>query len=252
MTCERYEDAILDVARGTEVNAATVEAVRAHADVCDACGSRLRREESLTAGLGALAKTLEGAEPSPALEERLLQAFDERFAAAHMAARSAERRVDWRVWAAAAAAVIMVSSVPFLRRPAVDPNVPQEAPAPAQTIAGAARPVSGAVVEQPATVAVGVPPSHVVPARKRAHRQAQTVVRPSGFVALPSATDLPQFESGTIQRVHLSLASLPGYGVDIAGNTGSSPVEADLLVGQDGQARAIRLVNISVESRSRQ
>ena len=64
----------------------------------------------------------------------------------------------------------------------------------------------------------------------------------AGFVTLPGAAELPQFESGTIVRVELPVASLPGYGVDISRAGGTGPVEADVLVGQDGQMRAIRLV----------
>jgi hypothetical protein len=71
---------------------------------------------------------------------------------------------------------------------------------------------------------------------------------PAGFVALPGAAGLPDFESGAIVRVELTLASLPAYGVDISRAARNQPVEADLLVGQDGQPRAIRLVTNSARS----
>jgi len=59
---------------------------------------------------------------------------------------------------------------------------------------------------------------------------------------LPAALNLPAFESGEIVRMELPVTSLPAYGLEIAPETRRS-VEADFLVGQDGQARAIRLVN---------
>jgi hypothetical protein len=71
------------------------------------------------------------------------------------------------------------------------------------------------------------------------------VIRPQGFVAVPAAAGLPQFESGVIVRMSLPVAALPSYGVDISPASSDQPVEADVLVGQDGRARAIRLVNIS-------
>jgi hypothetical protein len=71
------------------------------------------------------------------------------------------------------------------------------------------------------------------------------VVRPVGFVALPGAAGLPDFESGEIVRMELPLTSLPTYGIEILPDAQGSPVEADLLVGQDGEARAIRLVTTS-------
>ena len=69
------------------------------------------------------------------------------------------------------------------------------------------------------------------------------VVRPVGFVTLPGAAGLPDFESGQIIRMEIPLASLPTYGIEILPDAQGTPVAADLLVGQDGQARAIRLVN---------
>jgi len=65
---------------------------------------------------------------------------------------------------------------------------------------------------------------------------------------LPGTAGLPQFESGTIVRVKLPVASLPAYGVDISPAADDQPVEADVLVGQDGQPRAIRLVTNSSRS----
>jgi hypothetical protein len=55
-----------------------------------------------------------------------------------------------------------------------------------------------------------------------------------------------------IVRVEIALPSLPAYGVPIVPDALSTSVEADLLVGQDGRARAIRLVQSAAESRSRQ
>ena len=68
---------------------------------------------------------------------------------------------------------------------------------------------------------------------------------------LPGAAGLPQFESGVIRRVELSLSSLPNYGIQIAPDASTNPIQADILVGQDGQARAIRLVRIVLDSRSK-
>jgi hypothetical protein len=42
--------------------------------------------------------------------------------------------------------------------------------------------------------------------------------------------------------MQIPLTSLPAYGIEIAPDAKGTAVEADLLVGQDGQPRAIRLV----------
>jgi len=81
-----------------------------------------------------------------------------------------------------------------------------------------------------------------------AHRtQTAHVVRPNGFVELPWTAGLPAFESGEIVRVEVPVASLPAYGFDISRGTNRS-VQADVLVGQDGLARAMRLVTNSARS----
>jgi hypothetical protein len=91
-----------------------------------------------------------------------------------------------------------------------------------------------------------------VPQRRRATRPVQKseagVVRPSGFVELPWTAGLPAFESGEIVRMEVPLATLPGYGIDISSGTGNGPVAADVLIGQDGFARAIRVVTSTARS----
>jgi hypothetical protein len=74
--------------------------------------------------------------------------------------------------------------------------------------------------------------------------QVPHVVQTDGFVALPGAAVLPDMESANIVRVSLPVAALPAYGIAIAGFRTES-VEAELLVAQDGQARAIRFVHES-------
>ena len=76
-----------------------------------------------------------------------------------------------------------------------------------------------------------------------------TSIEPAGFVALPDAERLPLMESANIVRVSLPVAALPAYGVAVA-DWKTESVEAELLVAQDGQARAIRLVNDLTDTRS--
>jgi hypothetical protein len=58
---------------------------------------------------------------------------------------------------------------------------------------------------------------------------------------------MPDFESGEIVRLDMPVTSLPNYGVQMPADAASASVQADLLVGQDGQPRAIRLVGTSSE-----
>jgi hypothetical protein len=63
----------------------------------------------------------------------------------------------------------------------------------------------------------------------------------TGFVSLPGAESFPTFESGSLVRVNLPATSLPALGLGLPAEN-ASEVLADIVVGQDGLARAVRLV----------
>jgi hypothetical protein len=62
------------------------------------------------------------------------------------------------------------------------------------------------------------------------------------FVIVPGAASLPPMESGTLVRIDLPVSVLPSLGVTPPAS-GHSTVKADLVIGQDGLTRAVRLVN---------
>jgi hypothetical protein len=201
--------------------------------------------------IDALAKSTEmPPEHAARIERDLLQVFVEHHGAPAPAGRR-WARTGWRAWLAAAAALVTVAGGLEAVRTitAVTQNhVTPEAPPP---VSFAGSPDSVTPADRAPSMPVSRPsisPHRVSPVRGR--RGASRAIRPSGFVALPGTAGLPQFESGTIVRIELSVASLPAYGVDISPAANDQPVEADVLVGQDGQPRAIRLVTSS--SRSRQ
>jgi hypothetical protein len=65
---------------------------------------------------------------------------------------------------------------------------------------------------------------------------------PSEFVPIPGAAALPPLESGTLVRIDLPVSVLSQYGVSPPPGRVTA-VTADLIVGQDGLARAVRIVN---------
>jgi hypothetical protein len=155
--------------------------------------------------------------------------------------------VGWRTWLPAAAAVVLVAGVAFvwrLNRPMVTQDYSR---APRPVAETPAAPVVDETVTMPLVESRTASVAHA-PHRTRAAQQKANVVTPSGFVDLPWTTGLPAFESGEIVRVDVPVASLPAYGIDISSGAGDRPVEADLLIGQDGLARAIRLVKSTTRS----
>jgi hypothetical protein len=243
MSCDTLRDAVVEVGRGQAVGRGTAAALDAHIAYCVSCAARLARERELSEGLRALSAETAAAAAAAALEGRLLAAFAERHAM-----RASSRWAKW--WVPAAAAAVLVAGIGAWwwqggKRA-------KQRLAPDQSIASSAVPVP-----QPERVVAPNRDPHPAPKRSAEHsgsRRKTTVraarpqvIRAEGFVLLPAAVGLPDFESGEIVRMELSVASLPAYGLEIGPDAQQSPVQADLLVGQDGQARAIRLVP-SVES----
>lgn len=148
----------------------------------------------------------------------------------------------WRSWAAAAASIALIlAGVSMWQRIAGEGRQAALPPsAPAVPVMQAIAPLQPPAVLD---VTVSHPPGR--PAPKPPRRDG--AVTPSGFVALPWTAGLPAFESGEIVRMEVPVASLPAYGIDISSGA-DRPVEADILIGQDGLARAIRLVTNTVRS----
>jgi hypothetical protein len=86
------------------------------------------------------------------------------------------------------------------------------------------------------------------PARNRAAAARRNdTARTIEFLTLPTAIGLPRMESARIVRMELPVSALPAYGVAIAPDAPRTPVQAEFLIGQDGQARGIRLVSARQE-----
>ncbi len=181
-----------------------------------------------------------------ARETRMSDASAARIEQKLLSARPAEpwrRPLGGRLLAAAAVLALIVGSIALwsTSRATVDTTTSERTPF--------ERPSTRAdVVLPPAPKAVIVTSEKTAQGQRPAHKAASArVVRPNGFVELPWTAGLPAFESGEIVRVEVPVASLPAYGFDIS--TGSNrSVEADVLVGQDGLARAMRLVSNSARS----
>jgi hypothetical protein len=156
--------------------------------------------------LKALADSDRELEAPVAVEMRLRSAF-----------RKQHARPKWPYFALAASAAMTL--LVLRTKPAVNPQVVQ------------ARLVTPAKVEPPA------PP---VP-RKTVHRKPppKEVVT----VFFPLMEDPPPFERGELLRVQVPASAMRSVGLPVSEDHLDDPVQADVLIGQEGLARAIRFVN---------
>jgi hypothetical protein len=199
------------------------------------CAARLERERELSAGLRALAGEASRTSASMTLEGALLEAFRQR--------QPPVRRTSARTWIPlAAAAALLVGAGLWLSRSNIEnPAVAQPEPlATTNSVAPAPETATSKTTTVPWVSKTNV---GVTATRPRRSPRPSRFVAAEGFMMLPMAANLPAFESGEIVRMELPVTALPAYGLEIAPDARRLAVEADLLVGQDGQARAIRLVN---------
>lgn len=72
---------------------------------------------------------------------------------------------------------------------------------------------------------------------------APPVAAEAPFIPVPYALPLDSYETGSMLRVRLPAASLIAAGYQLPALDPTAIVEADVLVGDDGRARAVRLVS---------
>jgi hypothetical protein len=111
-----------------------------------------------------------------------------------------------------------------------------------------ARPVRLQPVALPKETA-SVPPVAVTPARKQVARPVHRAhdIKPADdvgpFVAIPYTVPLDPRERVTVMRVDMPVAALVAVGLTATAPDPSASAQADVVVGEDGRIRAIRLVS---------
>lgn len=246
MTCASVRDAILDLARDVAMSEPVRAAADAHLRDCAGCAAEFERQRDLTAALGALSADAATWNSSAGLEERLHATFAARRPVAPAPSRDSNS-FNRRLGALAVAAVIVLAvwlggrpvtppQTDGRRQPAVSAPSPSVSPAPEQ----AGRQQGAPIVEARSAARRSI----ARPSRSPRRTAASNRVQSFEFMTLPGAVGLPELESGTVVRIALPVGALPEYGLDIVTNGAKTTVEADVLVGQDGMARAIRLVGV--------
>jgi hypothetical protein len=211
MRCEDFEQDIVDLARGEELEDAERGEALAHAERCLRCAARLEDERAVTFALRAFAARTAGAEAPPRVEAALLRGLHdpESFAADGPATASPSRAVALLLLAAAAAILAAIVVVPPRGGRLNGPS--------------------------PATSLPGSPASEVaaVPGRGQ----------DSDFVALSYGEDLRELDSLQVVSVELPPTALAALGWPAADSVQTGLVKAEVIVGYDGVARAIRFVD---------
>lgn len=245
MTCREFKDFAGSLSL-PELSQKTNPTLLEHAGACGDCSTWLEQRQRLNGMFGALKVRTAGAEASPSVENALLMAFRQQmYAAAPEPAPSRfaplalwlSRLFEFGAYAAVAAAILlaMFLGANFLRH---RPSVAQRNSAPIQqgmpqASAVAASDRSQTEPEQAATQPVETASSSPRHVRASESRVAEQAVTQTASLREQGYTDLmlcdPLSCSGDAQVVSVQLP-------------GQSQV-ADLVVGDDGVVRAVRIEN---------
>jgi hypothetical protein len=252
MNCQRFEQVVSDLARGQMMEADVRAEALVHSEECEHCAARLRDEEKLTRGLQFLAAEMDSLAAPDGVELKLREAFRARQVAVPVAVNSSRSRY-WLVAVAAALLLAMGVLGMWLRSAAPEKNVADNQPQ--QQVETPEAPhgptdVTGPEPQKAQETAENRQPKRQTPKpnRRSARRAPETQMAnhasneiATDFMPLGDANALVLQDGGQIIRVKLPRSTLIRFGFPVNMDRNEN-VKADVIVGVDGLARAIRFV----------
>jgi hypothetical protein len=179
-----------------------------HGKECPECARLLERQRRLASGLRTMASDMYAVAAPPRVEANLIEAFRREMAPA----RPRAIRVRWMPafsWTAAAAvAIAMGVWVAAPRRHAAIPATHHNA---------------ASVVELASL--------------------AEDGADDDGFIPLPNAERVGPNDDVHVVRMELTRSAMLVVGLDVSPDRVSEPVQAEVMLGPDGMARAVRFVD---------
>ena len=261
MRCQQFESVVSDLACEKMMEAGLRNSAIAHAQVCARCASRLSDERTLTKALHAAADAEQAIAPDR-VKSRLMEAFGQPRAELPVIAPGHKRRLSrWAL--AAAAAILALASIPvvgwLMSASPQPPTVAGSNTSPSPAPDGKQGSVAGSNINatEPA-VAINNGSAHKtanentrrgnsgrerkVIARAHSTRKASGNEAVTDFIPLTYLSDRTAIGSGTVVRVNMRRSTLMALGLPMNVDRAGEMIKADLVVSDDGLARAIRIV----------
>jgi hypothetical protein len=256
MNCQKFEGIVSELARERIMSAGIRQDALAHSGECAHCALRLRNEEMLTGGLQAFASDTKSAQAPARIEQQLLDAFRQR-----RALRPASvTKSRGRYWLSAAAAVLLIVASVLAIRWSFEKPSPQSS-TPAQAVNQKTRENALEVDNIPKYSEQGIKqpvatigPKHGMRARRAQVRPADAAKPPEAvanhvtkeiateFMPLGYLNAVNLQDGGQIVRVELPRSTMASFGLPVNMDRYNERVKADVLLGVDGVAHAIRFV----------
>lgn len=253
MNCNEFELIVIALARNQLMDTAANEMGLVHAESCGRCAGLLASERFLVAGARAVVAEIANEEAPARVEAALLAAFHEHtLVSASPAVMPISMKTNtwsfWRPVAVAALILVLISTVAVFwsYSKSLNPNSLKQAN---EELTGLSAPVelSGPVVTVVKLGGEILKPSDItrrqgpLPQRILRRKPNKTEVV-SQFYPLIEGEDLDTSEVTQVVRVELPASALSAAGLSVGSDVSTVPVKADVALGYDGLARAIRFV----------
>jgi hypothetical protein len=229
MTCREFDEVVHGFVRMELLDVSLREAVIEHAAHCDSCALRMGEAGVLAEVTEAAGGSIHDLQAPPNVEATLLSAFRNQ--------RYRRRSTLWRTfeWATAGAAVAMLAAIWWTSstRSKVQPS-----PAPRKDVSSQSKEPLDAVGPASSQTDETAPATEI----EVSNLGITGTYSLSDFVPVPFADRIGPEDPGMVVRVELSRASLAELGYPVDEVYSSDWVRADVLVGQDGWPRGVRLV----------
>lgn len=259
MNCHDFEAIACELAREQLMDAAQREKALAHSASCARCEARLADGRALTSGLRFVATAAKEAAPAR-VQAALLVAFRQQQAEAVAAPpRIARRRWLYAAASVAAIALIVMLLALMASRTQAPTAAPQNAINPSPAVPGESRsssaPQQTSLNREKRDLAIAKATERRRKSAERSNRVERS--KPAGedpdktaenaeivtdFIPLMNREALAQMDGGQVMRVELPRSAMMSFGLPMDMERASERVKADVLVGNDGLARAIRFV----------
>jgi hypothetical protein len=249
MNCQRFVDSVYDIARDRMLDAAVRAEALAHTRECERCAVRLEDEIAITLKLKNFAGGFQSVGASAWVETQLLKNFK----AQGLNIPTSQTRYWLRYGTAAIAALLLIVFALALFRPRQTAVTSEGAKnllavTPATIVGSKSSPVKLPKSAQPPP---STPPKRTLIARPN-RPSATSITNPSkptsaneiatDFIPVTYGGSANLADGGRMVRVELPRSAMASFGLPFNVDRANEKVKADVLVGVDGLAHAIRFV----------
>lgn len=266
MKCNQFEDTIYELARNQIIDESIREKVIAHTGECAECESRLDEQRSITNGLRAMVESYKEIVPPARVEAALVESFRRLnqygISKDSKTSGSIEKTARHSIlrYAAAAAILLILGLVVWqlegvfsrerkeqaVDRKKIDQPVPtqKEEPKIDPEPRKGEPAVAGSIQRKKNNKSRGY--NIAIDKTKGQEQNGRATTAKSEiateFIPLVDFEDISAMDRGRLLRVELPRSTLLTFGLPVNAARANEPLIADVLIGDDGLARAIRFV----------